>query len=176
MHLRDTRDDDLPPLLQLHRAAFGGPTEADLVRAILTDPSAQPVLSLLASGDGRLLGHVLFSRVRCGDPAAKAAILAPLAVHPAAQGKGIGSRLVDAGLQQLAEEGVALAFVLGDPAYYRRFGFTPAAPLGLAAPYALPDAYAEAWRVKELQDGAAARLRGTVTCCDALMQPALWSA
>ena len=163
-------------MLQVHRAAFGGETEAGLVRAIVADPSAQPLLSLLAVEAEDALGHVLFTPARIAGSGADAAmaILAPLAVVPAAQGKGIGSRLVEAGLMRLAERGIALVFVLGDPAYYRRFGFTPARPLGFAAPYPLPDEYLEAWRVRALRDQAPGQPRGTVVCCDSLMKPELW--
>jgi predicted N-acetyltransferase YhbS len=142
---------------------------------MLADPTAQPLLSLLAAEGERALGHVLFSHAGidgAGRDAAMA-ILAPLAVVPDAQGKTIGSRLVQAGLERLAVAGVALAFVLGDPAYYRRFGFAPAAPQGLAAPYPLPPECAEAWMARPL-GRAQVTVRGTVACCESLMQPELW--
>jgi len=165
---------DLPTVLQVHRDAFGQEEEAGLARAILADPTAAPTLSLLAEDDGRPLGHVLFSQVRITGSGCRAAILAPLAVVPAAQGKGVGRRLIEAGLARLREAGVALVFVLGDPGYYGRFGFTPAGRQGLAAPYPLPEAHAAAWMVQALRDGVLGEVQGGVTCCDALMQPALW--
>lgn len=175
MHIRDASEDDLPQVLQVHREAFGGETEAGLVQAILADPGARPTVSLLAAEADRALGHVLFSRagVADADKAAALAILAPLAIVPLAQGKGLGSRLVAAGLDRLAADGIAGALVLGDPAYYRRFGFRPARPRGLLPPYALPEAWAEAWMLKEFGNGSGAPC-GTVTCCAALMKPELW--
>jgi putative acetyltransferase len=175
MLIREAVENDLPQVLQVHRTAFGGEMEAGLVEAMLADPTAQPLLSLLAVEGERALGHVLFSRAGtdgAGKDAAMA-ILAPLAVVPDAQGKTIGSRLVQAGLQRLAASGVALALVLGDPAYYRRFGFAPAAPQGLAAPYPLPPEYAEAWMARPL-GRAQVTFRGTVACCESLMRPELW--
>ncbi len=176
MRLRDTTQADLPAVLRVQREAFGQEGEAELTRAILADPTAAPVLSLLAEEDGEALGHVLFSRARLAEPESgcRAAILAPLAVVPKAQGQGVGGRLVRAGLDRLCEDGVDLVFVLGDPAYYSRFGFAPAAPQGLAAPYALPKAYAEAWMLLAPGGGAVGQVLGTVTCCDALMKPELW--
>ena len=162
--------------MAVHSRAFGQEAEAELVRAILADPTAAPVLSLIAEADGRALGHVLFSTVRFDGAAAgtPAAILAPLAVVPDAQGKGIGSRLVEEGLGRLREAGIALVFVLGDPRYYRRFGFTAAAARGFAAPHPLPAAYAEAWMVQAL--GTDAPEQGSrVTCCDALMPQEFWA-
>ncbi len=176
MRVRQTSADDLPAILQVHRAAFGQAEEAELTRDLLADPSAQPALSLLAEEDGRALGHVLFSHARLTDPDSElpAAILAPLAVAPEAQRKGVGGALVKAGLDHLRKDGVALVFVLGDPAYYTRFGFAPAGRQGLAAPYPLPEAYAEAWMVQALSDGMLGNVSGTVVCGDALMRRELW--
>ncbi|MEO3428191.1 N-acetyltransferase [Pelagibius sp. CAU 1746] len=176
MRLRETTEADLPAIQQVHRQAFGQEEEAALTGAILADPTAEPVLSLLAEEDGEVLGHVLFSGARLSDPQSgrRAAILAPLAVAPGAQGKGTGGALVRSGLERLREAGVTLVFVLGDPAYYNRFGFAPATPQGLTAPYSLPKAYAEAWMVRALRDGALGEARGSVICCDALMRPELW--
>lgn len=176
LRIRETSAGDLASLLGIHREAFGQEAEAALVREILADPSAQPILSLVAEQTGRLLGHVLFSRAGL-DAAGRdiaAALLAPLAVLPAAQGKGIGRRLVEAGLARLARSGVELVFVLGDPRYYGRFGFLPAAPQGFTAPQALPDAYREAWMVKALGSALTAIRPGRVACCAALDKPELW--
>ena len=176
MRIRQTSADDLPAILRVHRAAFGQAEEAELTRDLLADPTAQPALSLIAEEDGQALGHVLFSRARLTDPDSDllASILAPLAVVPQAQRKGLGGALVKAGLEHLRKEGVALVFVLGDPAYYARFGFAPAGRQGFEAPYALPAAYAEAWMVQTLSDGVLGNVSGTVVCGDALMKPELW--
>lgn len=176
MQIRETSAADQPAILQVHRLAFGQDEEAGLVRAILADPTAAPALSLLAEDGGEPLGHILFSRVRLAEAESgcAAAILAPLAVVPEAQGKGIGGKLIQAGLDRLREAGVALVFVLGDPGYYNRFGFTPASGQGLSAPYPLPEVYAEAWMVQALRDGVLGEVQGRLTCCDALMQPELW--
>jgi len=174
--IREAAENDLPQVLQVHRAAFGGETEAGLVLAMLADPTARPLLSLLAVEGERALGHVLFSRAWFDDADKETAmaILAPLAVMPDAQGKAVGSRLVEAGLERLDKNGVALVFVLGDPRYYGRFGFVPAGPQDLLAPYALPLEHADAWRVRALGGGQIS-LKGTVICCRSLMRPELWT-
>ena len=74
----------------------------------------------------------------------------------------------------MRQDGVALVFVLGDPAYYTRSGFQPVGDQGLKAPYPLPAAYAEAWMVQALSDGVLGQVRGTVVCGDALMRRELW--
>ncbi|MCB9948269.1 MAG: N-acetyltransferase [Rhodospirillaceae bacterium] len=174
--VREAADDDLDRVLAVHRQAFGQETEAGLVRDLLADPSAAPRLSLLATDGGRPVGHILFTAVTVAGahPPVAAAILAPLAVVPGAQGRGIGRRLVEDGLRRLAASGTDLVFVLGDPQYYGRFGFEPASPRGLAAPYPLPEAYAEAWLVRRPGPGAIGTATGRVDCAEMLRRPELW--
>jgi putative acetyltransferase len=160
----------------VHRDAFGGQGDeiVDLVRRLTRDPTAAPVLALVADDHGDVVGHVLFSAARVEpDPAGRRArILAPLAVATAAQGRGVGAALVGAGLAHLDTQGVDLVFVLGDPAYYGRFGFRPAGPAGLAAPHPLAPEYADAWL---LRARGAAGPPGRVHCGDVLEEPRHWA-
>jgi putative acetyltransferase len=167
---------DLADLLRIHRLAFGDAKVADLVAAMLRDPSARPVLSLLAVQDDRAVGHILFTRARLTAPDSPhgAAILAPLGVVPDAQRRGVGEQLVAAGLRQLSDAGVDLVFVLGHPAYYQRHGFQPAGRLGLAAPHPIPEEHADAWMVHALRPGLLGSLRGAVLCSDVLGRPEHW--
>ena len=117
-------------------SAFGHHGEADLIERLRAGCSE--ILSLAAECEGRLVGHVLFSPVSlhlAGDcdssPICTGMGLGPLAVLPARQRRGIGSRLVEEGLDLLRQRGCPFACVLGDPAFYGRFGFQPAAPLGI---------------------------------------------
>ena len=107
--------------------------EARLVERFRADGDA--ALSLVAVEAEAVVGHVLFSRLRA--PAAALA-LAPLAVRADRRRRGIGARLVRAGLDRAKREGWRAVVVLGDPAYYRRFGFRPEAVRGMASPYAGP--------------------------------------
>lgn len=174
MEIGKTVEADLPAVLQVHRQAFGRDDEAGLVRALLADPSAEPSLSLLARKTGKTLGHVLFTTVSLdGEASLRGALLAPLAVRPEAQGKGVGRKLIEAGCRILRQDGVALVFVLGDPAYYRRFGFRPAAHLGFSPPYPLPEAHTEAWQVKVL-GGESLPAGRPVRCAETLSNPELW--
>jgi putative acetyltransferase len=131
--VRPERAEDASAVRALLEAAFAGPAEADLVDRLRADGDL--VLALVAGQTG-IVGHVAFSRlaVEGTGPSQPAIVLAPLAVAPMRQRRGIGAALVRAGLGLLTEAGEALVFVLGDPAYYRRFGFTPADRF--ASPYA----------------------------------------
>lgn len=171
-----TTDSDVPDILCIHQQAFGQDIEADLVQAMLQDPSAEPLFSLLAFEDEKPVGHVLFSRVVLTDPQSivTASILSPLAVVPEAQKRGIGGGLIRAGLQTLAEAETGLVFVLGDPGYYSRFGFTPASRHGLRAPHPVPPEHADAWMVLALRPDLVGAVRGNVVCCDELGKPEFW--
>lgn len=172
LHIRQTGDSDIDDLLQVERAAFGQDAEAELVEDLLADPTARPLVSLLAFEGDRPVGHVLFTAARAD--AVDAALLAPLAVIPEAQNRGIGGKLIDQGLEHLKEAGIGLAFVLGHPAYYPRYGFQPAGRLGFEAPYPIPEKDADAWMVQALKPGLIGTVRGNVTCAEAISRPEYW--
>ena len=131
----------------LHRAAFepyGG--EAELVEALRESAEHVPELCLVAVVGDRVAGHIFFSRARL-DSGHPVLALAPMAVHPSAQRQGIGSALVRQALQAAATTRYPLVVVLGHPEYYPRFGFEPAAELGVLAPWDVPPA---AWMARRL--------------------------
>ena len=115
-------------------AAFGRPTEADLVDALRADPGWLPELSLVALVDEAVAGHVACTRAWLdGQPVLG---LGPLSVQPEHQRRGVGSALVHAVLGGADALGEPLVILLGDPRYYCRFGFRPAAELGVDPPVA----------------------------------------
>ena len=176
MKIRKTDESDLNDVLFIETETFGYDKEANLVKALLHDSSAMPVLSLLAFNDQEEpVGHILFTKVRItGVEDTAAAILAPLAIIPDEQAKGIGGKLIKEGLKLLSESGVDLVFVLGHPGYYPRYGFKPAGALGFEAPYPIPDKNADAWMVQELKPGVIGTLKGKVICADELDKPEHW--
>lgn len=181
VRIRAAAEADLADVLQVHTLAFGpdeGATIAALVPDILQDPSAQPVLSLVALQEDRIVGHVLFSAARLAGSgeATTCALLAPLAVLPEHQNQGLGGRLIRDGLERLAAAGVELVFVLGHPGYYRRFGFEPAGRLGFEATHPIPAEHADAWMVQALKPDIIGNRAGRVVCCDALAAPQYWLA
>ncbi len=173
MRIRAATAGDAAAITRLHEQAFGapdGPVIARLVSELLQHPSAQPLLSLVATEDAGISGHALFTAVRIDGKACKGFILAPLAVAPDCQRKGIGKTLLEHGCGELAARGAEFVLVLGDPNYYARADFT--ATHSIRAPYELR--YPEAWMARELSVGALAKATGTVTCAAPLMQPQHW--
>lgn len=106
--------------------------------------------------------------------AVSASILAPLAVLPEHQKHGIGSQLIQIGLEKLQGAGTQLAFVLGYPSYYSRHGFTTAGIQGFEATYPIAPENSAAWIVQELQPNVLGSVKGKVICADTLNNPKYW--
>ena len=170
IEIRDGRPTDLPALERLYPAAF--PTEdlLPLVRDLVGAPDG--ILSLVATRDGEVVGHVAFTRCGVSGRSEPVELLAPLAVVPTLQGQGIGSALVREGVGRLAAAGGRRMLVAGDPAYYVRFGFEPEE--GIAPPYPLPDEWRGAWRGLRLGD-VEPPLAGVLEVPAFWMRPALWT-
>lgn len=167
--IRDGGSFDLPALETLYPQAFPDEDLLPLLCALLAD--VPDLLSLVATIDSRVVGHVLFTPCRDRGNDAGCALLAPLAVSPAWQRRGVGSSLVRAGLQRLKAEGTSHVFVLGDPAFYGRLGFRQ--ELRVLPPYALPDEWATAWQ-SLLLGPAPAAAAGKLRLPQPWMDPALW--
>jgi len=128
-------------------AAFGRPDEARLVEALRAEDAA--ALELVATEDGVPVGHALFSRCAVEPATTRVAALAPVAVSPTRQNAGIGSALIREGLARCKAAGFDAVVLLGDPAYYRRFGFTRGAARAFDCVYSGP-----AFQALELRQGA----------------------
>lgn len=140
MQIRPETPQEYDQVEEIHRLAFGGPREAQVVALSRRSPLFVPDWSLVAMVDAQLAGHILFGRVGLQDlegTLRPAVILAPLAIHPNFQNRGLGAALVKAGLDQLAAAGEALCVVRGHAHYYPRFGFVPSNQLGIVPPFAL---------------------------------------
>lgn len=172
--IRETTEVDRKVIYDVEAQAFGYDKEAQLVESLLDDPTAKPSVSLLAFEKDQAIGHILFTAATIDDSPLKASILAPLAVVPNAQGKGIGGKLIEAGLNLLSQRGVDLVFVLGHPTYYPRSGFVPAHTYALKAPYPIPEEHADAWMVQALNGTALENASGNVSCADMLHKPEHW--
>ncbi|MFI4915472.1 MAG: GNAT family N-acetyltransferase [Phycisphaerales bacterium JB060] len=135
--IRAERAEDVDAIDRVLRAAFPTADEAELVRQLRTDGDLR--VSLVAELDGAVVGCVAISPVTIDGESCEGVGLAPVAVLPSHQGRGIGATLVAAALA--ACWGAAFCVVLGEPAYYRRFGFRRAAKFGLSSIYNAGDAF-----------------------------------
>ncbi|WP_322520705.1 N-acetyltransferase [Guyparkeria halophila] len=177
--IRPARPDELPAIHALLTAAFGVKDAPRIIRMVdeaVADPSARPLLSLVAVRGDRVIGHILFTHaeVDTGTESIAASLLAPMAVDPDCQGQGIGARLITAGLAALEAMDVGLVFVLGHPDYYPRSGFEPAGARGFSAPYPIPERHSAAWMVKALRPDWLGCITGRVRCATAVDHEELW--
>ena len=150
IEIRPERSQDERAVYEVVRAAFGRKEEPELLDAIR--PGPPPRISLAAVRGEEIVGHIFFGPVSVEGPSPFSAIsLAPLAVAPGEQNRGIGSMLTRAGLEACRAIGENVVFVLGHPGYYPRFGFAPAEPRGLECQW---PGRGPAWMVAELEPDA----------------------
>jgi putative acetyltransferase len=147
--IRAEEQRDWAAVWAVNAAAFETSAEADLVAALREQ--ARPVVSLVAEDGAAIVGHILFSPVSLpGHSDLKIMGLAPMAVVPDQQRKGVGSALVRMGLEECKRLGFGAVVVLGHPGYYPRFGFLPAVRFGIGCQYDVAD---EVFMLVELHAG-----------------------
>jgi putative acetyltransferase len=147
--IRAEEERDWAAVHAVNLSAFETPAEANLVDALRDQ--AQPLVSLIAEDNGGIVGHIMFSPVSLsGHPALRIMGLAPMAIAPEHQRKGIGSALVRAGLDRCRQLGFGAVVVLGHSSYYPRFGFSSSARFGIGCEYEVPE---EVFMVVELRAG-----------------------
>jgi putative acetyltransferase len=151
MIIREELANDIPGVRKVEEAAFGRKGEAELVDRLRQRNAA--TLSLVAIEGEDVVGHVLFSpgEVSNGTESWPCVGLGPVAVLPDHQRMGIGKKLIEAGLEKCWQAGVKAVFLLGDPAYYSRFGFKRTDRLGIRCEFEVP---AEDFMVIAAEEGA----------------------
>jgi putative acetyltransferase len=157
--IRSEQPKDTTAVHAINEAAFGEPTEADIVDTLRN--ACPDAVSLVAVEDGRILGHIFFTPVVISSEheTTRGMGLAPMAVLPKRQRQGIGSMLVKAGIDAMRKQNCPFVIVLGHPEYYPRFGFVPASHHGLSCQWdGVPD---EAFMVLILDEPAMAGVSGT---------------
>lgn len=135
IEIREETPADVAAIRDLNARAFGQAQEGNIVDALRSNGAV--LLSLVATSNGRVAGHILYSPASVGE--VTGAALGPMAVLPEYQRQGIGSRLVEAGNQALRNAGCPFVIVIGHPEFYPRFGFTPARAHGLSCEWDVPE-------------------------------------
>jgi putative acetyltransferase len=164
--VRPAHPGDMHALTRLYSAAF---PDENLVPLVHELADTAEVRSLIVEDAGTIAGHIAFSPCLIERDPARAALLGPLAIAPDHQRKGLGTKLVREGLRLETGSRTTIALVLGDPAYYGRFGFTR--ETAISAPYTLPDDWGPAWQSLTLGPTHPA---GRLVVPDPWRDPMLW--
>lgn len=159
--LRPELSNDFGDITELHNKAFGQALEGRLVEVLRRNPHFIKGLSLVAVLNGKLLGHILFFPVliKGEGKVFRSLTLASVSVLPEYQGQGIGSALVNLGIEEARVDGFDSVIVLGHRDYYPRFGFVPASRYGITPPFEVPD---DVFFAMELHPGALQGVNGMV--------------
>lgn len=139
--IRPESSGDYVLIRKVNDLAFGQTTEGALIEKLRLNPGFNEHLSLVAEVDGQVIGHILFFpiSIRGDSKTFPSLALAPMAVLPEFQKKGIGGQLIIRGLAVAKEYGFRSVIVLGHQDYYPKFGFTPASKWRIKAPYDVSD-------------------------------------
>ncbi len=139
MNIHEEQPSDIEKIWKVNSEAFETEAEANLVNALRS--SGCTYLSLVAETETNVVGHILFTPVKLYSNENKLKImgLAPMAVLSQYQNKGVGSKLVKAGLEHCQSLGYDAVVVLGHPSYYPKFGFVPTVTYGIKSEYEVPD-------------------------------------
>ncbi|MCB0586775.1 MAG: N-acetyltransferase [Phaeodactylibacter sp.] len=161
INIRAEAPQDYTAIREANDKAFEQQNEGRLIEALRALPEFIPELSLVAEHHGKIIGHILFSpvEIRGKQTVHQALALAPMAVLPEYQGRGIGTQLVEEGLRQARQMGFGAVIVLGHEWFYPRFGFRPASRWNIRSPFPVPDA---AFLALELRQGALQGVKGMV--------------
>lgn len=159
MIFRAERPADIPKIFKLNLEAFNSDDEAYLVDRLRN--KGVPMISWVAEEKKEIIGHILFTPVFLIDQDTNISIagLGPMAVRPSWQKKGVGSKLIEEGLEQCINAGFHAVVVLGLHDYYPRFGFVPSANYGIHSMYDVPP---ELFMIKELKKGSLKKIKGSI--------------
>ncbi len=150
MNIREEQPSDIDKIWKLNSEAFETEVEANLVNSLRN--SGCDYISLVAETDENVVGHILFTPVKLTENKnnLKIAGLAPMVISSQFQNKGIGSKLVNAGLEHCRSEGYDAVVVLGHPTYYPKFSFVPSIKYDIKSKYDVPD---DVFMILELKPG-----------------------
>ncbi|MBI2149104.1 MAG: N-acetyltransferase [Acidobacteria bacterium] len=136
VEVREESPGDFAAVRDVNKRAFEQDQEGNIIDALRANGAA--LLSLVATLNGRVVGHIMYSPVSVSGETAGAA-LGPMAVLPEHQRQGIGSKLIETGNRKLQDAGCPFIIVVGHPNYYPRFGFRPASAHGIKCEWEVPD-------------------------------------
>ncbi|MCV6603807.1 MAG: N-acetyltransferase [Porticoccaceae bacterium] len=175
-HIRIATPADRDAIHAIHLNAFPSAeaqSVAELAVNLLGEQTTPDTISLMAEVGSTPVGHIAFSPIFAdGNHHWQGYILAPLAVAPEQQKAGVGSSLINAGIELLKDRRIAVVLVYGDPGYYGKFGFKPESASCFLPPYPLE--YPFGWQALILNRETAPEKAVQFACVDSLNKAELW--
>ena len=176
MNIRLAQETDLDSILKVVETAFSDEENQvimNFVQELSSENTSPSIKSLVAEVDNKVIGYVSYSPILLkSDSSIVGYILAPLAVSPEHQKQGVGSNLINFGIDLLTKDGVGVLLVYGDPAFYGRFGFKEEIGQSFVPPYPLQ--YPFGWTGMMLNDTPVPEQSIQFKCVSALSKPELW--
>jgi len=176
MTIRPSQETDLVSILKVIETAYSDEENKvimNFVQELSSENTSPSIKSLVAEVDNQVIGYVSYSPIYLkSDTNITGYILAPLAVSPEHQKQGVGSNLINAGIDMLTKDGAGVLLVYGDPAYYGRFGFKEEIGRSFVPPYTLQ--YSFGWTGMMLNDLTVPEHSIQFQCVSALSKPDLW--
>ena len=176
MNIRFAQETDLDSILKVIKTAFSDEENKfimNLVQELSRETTSPSIKSLVADVDNQVIGYVSYSPIYLkSDSSISGYILAPLAVSTEHQKQGVGSNLINAGIDMLTKNGIGVLLVYGDPAYYGRFGFKEEIGHSFLPPYPLQ--YPFGWTGMMLNDTPVPEQPIRFECVSSLSKPELW--
>ncbi len=159
--IRNESKNDYDEIRKINDLAFGQENEGKMIESLRKTSDYNASLSLVAEIKDKIIGHILFYPIKIKKAEGEYTVLslAPLAVRPEYQNKGIGSKLVKKGLEIAKETNFDVIIVVGHPKYYPRFGFEPASNWEIKLPIDAPN---DVFLALELKDNALKNCNGKV--------------
>ena len=176
MNIRLAQETDLDSILSVVETAFSDEESKvimNLAQDLSIETTSPSIKSLIAEIDNQVIGYVSYSPIFLKSASGISGyILAPLAVSSEHQKQGVGSNLINAGIDMLTKDGVGVLLVYGDPAYYGKFGFKEEIGHSFVPPYTLQ--YPFGWTGMMLNDSPVPEQPIQFDCVAGLSKPELW--
>ncbi len=178
MELSTYKSSDIEEIKQLFTKVFSdseGLSEGELIGNltydIMTTTDAQDLYGFIAIENEKIIGSIFFTRLTF-EREVNAFLLSPVAIHTNYQGKGIGQKLINFGINHLKENGVGLVFTYGDYKFYSKVGFILITEEIVKAPLKLT--YPEGWLGQSLVSDEIEPIAGDSSCVEAFNKPEIW--